>query len=53
MVEVVEIVEVVRSRRQRSEVRSQTAASQIVNMSNSQMVMNGHDDELTICLFSS
>jgi hypothetical protein len=31
-------------RGQRSEVRSQTTASQ--------MVMNSHDDELTICLFS-
>ena len=29
-------------------VRSQTTASQMVNLSNSQMVMNGVNDELTI-----
>jgi hypothetical protein len=28
--------------------RGQTTASQIVNLSNSQMVMNGFNDELTI-----
>ena len=33
------------------EVRSQTTASQMVNLSNSQMVMNGVNDGLTISRF--
>ncbi len=36
------------NRSQKSEVSGQRAASQIVNLSNSQMVMNGLNDELTI-----
>jgi hypothetical protein len=36
-------------RGQKSEVRGHRAASQIVNLSNSQMFMNGLKDELTYC----
>ena len=35
-------------KRQKSEVGGQRAASQMVNLSNSQMVMNGVNDGLTI-----
>ena len=36
------------ARGQRSEDRGQTTASQMVNLSNSQMVMKGFNDKLTI-----
>ena len=39
---------IVKGRDRRSEVRGQRSASQMVNSSNSQMVMNGVNDELTI-----